>query len=104
MKNFDKLIQEQLAKDPTDISKLSPDMRDNELLRTAISAELDAINLYEQMASTTTNADLKETFLDIAKEEKVHVGEFETLLKQYDSEHEEAMIQGRNEVETEKGE
>ena len=43
---------------------------DNQILRTAILAELDAINLYEQMASVATDSKVKETLLDIAKEEK----------------------------------
>ncbi len=40
-----------------------------------IIAELDAINLYEQMANMTENEKIKKILLDIAKEEKTHVGE-----------------------------
>ena len=38
------------------------------------------------MASLTDNNDLKKVLLDIAKEEKEHVGEFQYLLLKYDEE------------------
>ena len=43
---------------------------DKELLRVGIIAELDAVSLYEQLASATKNTMIKRVFLDIAKEEK----------------------------------
>jgi len=49
---------------------------DKEILRVGVIAELDAINLYEQMAAMTENKDIKKVLLDIAREEKEHVGEF----------------------------
>jgi rubrerythrin len=61
-------------------------------------AELDAINLYEQMANLTENADLKQVLLDIAKEEKEHVGEFEYLLLELDKQQAEEMEDGKEEV------
>jgi len=69
-----------LSKMPIDLSKVSKENIDKEILRAGIIAELDAINLYEQMAASTDNKDLKEILLDIAREEKTHVGEFQTLL------------------------
>lgn len=45
-----------------------------------MTAELDAISLYEQLAALTKDRQIKKTLLDIAKEEKTHVGEFEALL------------------------
>lgn len=66
-----------------------------------IIAELDAINLYEQMASYTQNENIKKVFLDIAKEEKTHVGEFQTLLLKEDPEQVEELEKGRKEVEEE---
>lgn len=71
---------------------------DEVLLRRAIISELDATNLYEQMARETSNEKLKKVFLDVAKEEKVHVGEFEALLKDVDSEHEKSLKDGEKEV------
>ena len=49
-------------------------------------AEFDAIDLYEQLASVTSDVKTKDTFLDIAREEKTHVGEFLTLLLEKDKE------------------
>lgn len=71
---------------------------DKVMLRQAIIGELDAISLYEQMANSTKNAKIKEVLLDIAKEEKVHVGELEELLEKTDDEQEESLNKGRKEV------
>ena len=51
LKRFDEYsLNENLAKNPVDLKELDSDVRDMEILRFAISAEIDAINLYEQMA------------------------------------------------------
>jgi rubrerythrin len=71
---------------------------DEEILRAGIIAELDAINLYEQMAKNAKNSTLKKVLLDIAKEEKTHVGEFEALLNDIDKEHAEELKNGKDEV------
>jgi rubrerythrin len=60
--------------------------------------EMDAINLYEQMAALTDNEDIRKVMLDIAKEEKAHVGEFQTLLLRLDQEQVEGLEQGKREV------
>jgi rubrerythrin len=65
---------------PANLEKIKKEDLDNEILRVGIIAELDAINLYEQMAAMTGNEHIKKTLLDIAKEEKTHMGEFQTLL------------------------
>lgn len=49
-------------------------------------AELDAINIYEQMANLTKNEEIRTILLDIAREEKIHVAMFETVLLQVDEE------------------
>jgi rubrerythrin len=72
---------------------------DKEILRAGIIAELDAINLYEQMAALAENKDIKKILVDIAKEEKTHVGEFQTLLLRNDKEQEEQLEEGKKEVE-----
>ncbi len=74
-------------------------MRDAELVRLGLIAELDAINLYEQLAARTNNKLIKKVFLDIANEEKEHVGEFLELLKQLDKEQIKAIKDGKKEVE-----
>jgi rubrerythrin len=65
---------EMLSKIPIDIAKRRKEDLDKEVLRSAIIAELDAINLYEQMAAMTQNKRLRVLLLDIAREEKTHVG------------------------------
>jgi rubrerythrin len=62
-------------------------------------AELDAINFYEQMAALTENADIRKVLLDIAKEEKTHMGEFQALLLKKDQEQKGELEEGKKEVE-----
>lgn len=87
------------SKVPIDINKIKKEDIDRELLRISISAELDAISLYEQMANITDNADLKAVLLDVAQEEKTHVGEFQTMLLRLDEEQVKELEKGRKEVE-----
>jgi len=88
-----------LSKIPFDISKIEEKDLDKQILRVAIIAELDAINLYEQLAAMTEDENLKAVFLDIAREEKTHVGEFLTMLLMKDEEQEEELETGEEEVE-----
>lgn len=88
---------------PTDIDKVKKEDLNKEILRTGIIAELDAVNLYEQLAAKTDNKDIKKVLLDIAKEEKTHVGEFQALLLKEDKEQLEELENGRKEVEKEIG-
>jgi rubrerythrin len=83
---------------PADLSKLSKEKLNQELLRIGIIAELDAINLYEQLAALTDNQDIKNVFLDIAKEEKTHVGEFQTMLLRMDAEQVQEMAAAQKEI------
>ena len=84
---------------PKNLEKVSKENLDKEILRVGIIAELDAINLYEQMAAMTDREDIKKILLDIAKEEKTHVGEFQALLLKLDQEQTEELEAGRKEVE-----
>jgi rubrerythrin len=88
-----------LAQIPIKLEKLTKATSDNEILRVGIIAELDAINLYEQMAALAENPDIKKVLLDIAKEEKTHVAEFQTLLLMNDKEQVVEMMAGKKEVE-----
>ena len=59
-------------------------MGDEELLRAvkfAIASEFEAIQIYQQIVAATDNKIAKVVLLDIAKEEKEHVGELRELLK-----------------------
>ena len=87
-----------LSKIPINLEKIEKENLDKEILRAGIIAELDAINLYEQMAAMTKNANIKSILLDIAKEEKTHVGEFQTLLLINDKEQEKELEEGKKEV------
>jgi rubrerythrin len=88
-----------LSKIPIDLEKVKPENLDQEILRAAIIAELDAINLYEQMAALVKNQHIRTVLLDIAREEKAHVGEFETLLFKFDKEQVKEFDEGKEEVE-----
>ncbi|MFP4050991.1 MAG: ferritin family protein [Thermoplasmata archaeon] len=87
------------AKEPIDLDKISKEFTDREILRFALAAELDAINFYEQMAEYTDDKLLKQVLLEVAKEEKEHVGEFQTLLLRLDKQQVDEMEEGKEEVE-----
>ena len=84
---------------PIDLSEINKENIDKEILRAGIIAELDAVNLYEQMASLTKNDAIRASLLDIGKEEKTHVGEFLALLLQLDQEQANELAHGKREVE-----
>ena len=88
-----------LSKIPILLDRIDAGNRDKEILRAGLIAEYDAINLYEQMASLAESEDIKKVMLDVAKEEKEHVGEFQTLLLRMDKEQVEEMNGGKEEVE-----
>ena len=88
-----------LSQIPIDLGKVKKENIDKEILRAAIIAELDAINLYEEMAAMASDKHIKEILLDVAREEKTHVGEFQALLLRFDTEQEEELAAGREEVE-----
>ena len=92
-----------LSKIPLDLGKIPKGNLDKEILRAGIIAELDAINLYEQMAALTTNKNIRKILLDVAREEKTHVGEFQALLLKEDKEQGKELEEGRKEVEEETG-
>ena len=76
----------------------NPKIANAELVRLGLIAELDAVNLYEQLAAQATDPLVKSVFLDIAHEEKEHVGEFLELLKRLDPSQTEALQKGSEEV------
>lgn len=87
-----------LSRIPYQPESIANQDRDKEILRAAIIAELDAINLYEQMAAVVQDNDIKMILLDIAREEKTHVGEFQALLLKADRQQIEEMREGNREV------
>lgn len=93
-----------LADIPKKLEQMDKEKIDQEILRAGIIAELDAINLYEQMSAMAQDENIKAILMDIAKEEKTHVGEFETLLLNRDKQQVEEMEAGKEEVKEEVGE
>ena len=94
-----------LSEMPVDLDRVSKADRDKEILRVGLIAELDAVNLYEQLAAMAEREEIKCVLLDIAREEKTHVGEFQALLLKEDEEQVHELEHGRREVEEiEKGE
>lgn len=87
-----------LSQIPINLEKVNKDNLDKEIMRMAVIAELDAVNLYEQMASLTGNENLKKVLLEVAREEKTHVGEFHAMLLKADKEQEREMTAGKAEV------
>lgn len=88
-----------LSQIPVKVEKVEKKLLDCEILRAAIIAELDAVNLYEQLAAATSNEKIRKVLLEVAKEEKTHVGEFQALLLKEDAEQIQELEKGRKEVE-----
>lgn len=88
-----------LSKIPINLDGIRRENLDKEILRAAMIAELDAINLYEQMSGTTQNNNIRKLLLDVAREEKTHVGEFQALLLIEDQEQEKELKEGKREIE-----
>ena len=88
-----------MSKIPIKIENVEKKILDREILRVAMIAELDAISLYEQLAAVTENENIKKVLLDVAKEEKTHMGEFQTLLLKEDKEQSDELEEGKKEVE-----
>ncbi len=88
-----------LSQIPINFEKVKKEDLDKEILRVGMIAELDAVSLYEQLAEMTENEKIKKVLLDIAKEEKTHIGEFQALLLERDQEQVEELKKGKEEVE-----
>lgn len=88
-----------LSQIPIDLKKVKGKDLGKEILRVGIIAELDAVSLYEQLATMTPNRKIKKILLDIAKEEKTHVGEFQAMLLKLDKEQVKELEKGKKEVE-----
>ena len=84
-----------LSKIPANLERVKKEDIDKEILRVGIIAELDAINLYEQLASLATDENIKKVLIDIANEEKTHMGEFQELLLRKDEVQAEELKKGK---------
>lgn len=76
-------------------------LSDSELIRALrlnLAAEQEAIHLYQSHADATDNKLAKKILLDIANEERVHVGEFQCLLNILLKDEEGYLQEGAREV------
>lgn len=89
-----------MSKHPLDLSSPRKLSREEilEALRLSIIAELDAINLYLQLARSIEDEKVRKVFEEVAREEKTHVGEFLTVLKELDFQQAEELEKGASEV------
>ncbi len=94
----DQKLSKMLAKTPVTIESIGKKSLEMEITRIAITAEFDAINLYEQLAAQTDNEGIRKVLLDVAKEEKTHVGEFQALLLELDQEQVRELEEGGREA------
>src|SRR6056297_2687466 len=68
-------------------------------IRVGIKAEIDAIHLYDMIAEATSNEKVSEVMRDVAKEERVHIGEFLRVLQDIYPQEMEDYNEGASEVE-----
>jgi rubrerythrin len=68
-------------------------------LRLNISAEHEAVHLYMSHADATDDPLAKKVLIDIANEEREHIGEFQRLLSILDPEEDHYLADGAKEVE-----
>lgn len=87
-----------LSQIPINLDKVNKEDIDKEIARLGMIAELDAVSLYEQLAAYAQDPDIKKVLLDIAREEKTHIGEFEALLLKKDQEQVTELEHGKKEV------
>src|ERR1035437_9957740 len=89
-------------RNPFDVLKNDRLLTHDELVRAIrfmIAAEYEATQLYEQLAESTDEALAQNVLRDIANEERVHAGEFLSLLKELQPDEEGFSQQGAQEVE-----
>jgi len=90
------------ADSPFGVMAADRKLTDEELIRAvrfSISSEYEAIKQYMQIAESTDNEEAKRLMTDIADEERVHVGEFLSLLKRLDPKEAEFYEKGEKEAE-----
>jgi rubrerythrin len=92
------VVEKMMPKTPVELGKVGRRERDMEIMRTAMVAELDAINLYEQLAAQTDDASMKKVLLDVAREEKTHFGEFQEMLLRIDGEQVQELDKAKKEA------
>lgn len=67
-------------------------------IRLSLTAEYEAVHLYEALADATDNKLAKAVLQDISNEERVHAGEFQRLLNILLEDEEQLLREGAGEV------
>jgi rubrerythrin len=67
-------------------------------LRLSLTAEHEAVHLYEALADASENAVATAVLQDVANEERVHVGEFQLLIKMLYPGESDLLAEGEAEV------
>ena len=86
---------------PFSVMKNDRKLTDTEMLRAlrfSIAAEFEAIQVYEQLAESIENEDVVKVLMDIADEERVHVGELQKVLLDLSPNEAEKYEEGADEV------
>lgn len=79
--------------------KIKDELKNNKKLRESLNAELEAINLYEEIREETDDEHIKELFEHIIEEEKHHVSELYHMLNVKDKEQFDEHESGLEEIE-----
>ena len=89
------------SKSPIEITRNKKFSKEEVLMaiREDIAAEIDAINLYLSQANLIDDEFVKSVLFDIANEEKVHLGEFLSVLEKLDPEQVKTIKEGKKETE-----
>ena len=67
-------------------------------VRLSLCAEEEATHLYNRIAEFVPDERVKKLMVDVAKEEQVHIGEFQKLLKLLEADEEELLQKGEQEA------
>jgi rubrerythrin len=67
-------------------------------IRLNVSAEHEAISIYMAHAEATDHPLARKVLIDIANEERVHIGEFDRLLEILTGDEDKWVVEGREEV------
>lgn len=67
-------------------------------LRQDLAAEEEAASLYDAHAAMCDDEQVKKVILEIADEERVHIGEFQELIERLSKEEKDLIQKGRDEV------
>jgi rubrerythrin len=91
-------IMEGVAEQMDSLIKGDKNNIDLRAIRLSIMAEYEAINLYERLSEVVKDKSVKKILLDIADEEKTHVGELRHFLKLKDMSHQSREEEGDKEA------